>query len=966
MNKASRFFVFGVVILISLSPLMLYADPPSSYDLRDVGGVNYVTSIKDQQGGTCWTHGAMASIEGNLLMTGNWTIAGDTGEPNLAEYHLDWWNGFNEFNNDDDPGGGSGLEVHYGGDYRVTAAYLSRCEGAVRDIDGQSFVGPPARYDSSYHIYYVNDIEWFTVGEDLSNINTIKEKIMAEGVIGTAFCVGGFMENYIQYQPPDDEVDPNHAVAIIGWDDSLVTQAPLPGAWLCKNSWGASWGFNGFFWMSYYDKHCGHHPDMGTVVHSGVELMPFDNVYYHDLHGWRDTLMGYYEAFSAFTAESGYELETIEAVSFYTTTDSVDYTVKIYDRFDGIELTDELRSQSGSIEYTGFHTIYLDSPLEIQRGDQFYVYVQWSDGGLAYDCTSEIPVLLGADYRTTVPSAANPGESYYKDGPTWVDLYVQDTTANFCIKALTTKQLPMKIILPDGIPEYIDPRQPATFTVEIEDIGENHIPSTCSLYCSYDGEDWEMFALASLGGNTYEATLPAVGCGAVPSFYICTSGDEGHTVFSPVDAPFTTHTTMIGMPDSVFEDNFEIDQGWTVSGNATAGYWERGVPAGMGMNGDPSADYDGSGQCYLTENAFGDSDVDGGYTHLTSPTIDIENSFSASVTYALWYTNYVLGDPHNDLFIVYLSNNDGATWVVAETVGPATLTGWSLHTIRITDFIEPTAQVRIRFEASDYGDASTVEAAIDAVEITRYLCVPDIQITSETLPDWTAGLNYSQQLTSTGGSGTIVWADKYDDLSGSGLTLSSDGLLSGIPTVSGTIEFTAKAIDDLIDADSKSFSFDINMSPEITTDSLPGGTEGYAYTYQLNCTGGTGQVTWTDKNNDLTEFGLAISYEGLLSGTPDSADNITFTAEIEDSLGAVGEKQFNLFIDYDFDCGDVNDDSTINIFDVTFLITYLYLDGPPPIPLECGDVNHDGTINIFDVTYLITYLYLDGPPPDCP
>jgi len=724
--------VFGLLLMAFFSLNAFTgqkADPPAQFDLRNYNGENYVTSVKSQTGGTCWTHGAMAAIESNMLMTGAWTAAGEADEPNLAEYHLDWWNGFNQNNNDDtDPPTGGGLVVHEGGDYRVTSAYLTRGEGAVRDIDGQSYSTPPARYDDSYHYFYVPHIEWYTAETDLSRINTIKQKVMDYGLVGTCLCYdGSFLDgSYNHYQPPTSPLDPNHAVGIVGWDDNRVTQAPQPGAWLIKNSWGESWGYNGYFWISYYDKHAGQHPEMGAISFQDAGPMPYDKFYYHDYHGWRNTLTEYGQAFNAFIA-GGYEYgaEFLDAVSFFTAADSVNYTVVIYDSFDGSTLSDELATRSGFFEFTGFHTVTLDSPLELAAGNDFYVYVDFSAGGQPYDQTSDVPVLLGARYRTIVESSSQPGQSYYYDGMQWQDLYNLDTTANFCLKALAVYEDYLNIDVPDGTPEYVNPGESTSFNVEIIGGVEPYVPGSGTLHYRFESGEFETLPLVHIDGDMYQAILPPAECGSTPEYYVSAEGLDRTTVHCPKDAPATLFTSLVGEKADYFRDNFETDLGWTTSAaGATSGYWQRGVPVNdPGWDYDPEADADGSGQCWLTYNIIGNTDVDDGSVTLISPVIDMSGrSGNIEYYYYLYLTNT---DGGVDRLLVEI--NDGTSgWVEIARHDTDGGLYWRYHIITAAEIKAAgatfTSTMQVRFNANDANPQSIVEAGVDDFGIAYLLC----------------------------------------------------------------------------------------------------------------------------------------------------------------------------------------------------------------------------------------------------
>ncbi len=245
-----------------------------------------------------------------------------------------------------------------------------------------------------------------------------------------------------------------------------------------------------------------------------------------------------------------------------------------------------------------------------------------------------------------------------------------------------------------------------------------------------------------------------------------------------------------------------------------------------------------------------------------------------------------------------------------------------------------------------------------------------VSISSSDVPDWTQGVAISVQFECVGGTAPLVWDDKYGDLSAHGLTLSGGGLLSGTPTNSGPVSFTARVTDANGSVDQAVCSFTLNAPITITTPDVPSGVVGEEYNFQLVSSGGTGIITWTDLDSDLDGTDLTLSTIGLLSGTPLASGTIHFTAFAGDQVGSTDAQVYDIVVDLSFLCGDVTGEGDINLLDILFIIDYIYGEppGPAPDPEISADINADGSVNLLDILGLIDFVYADppGPAPNCP
>ncbi|MFK7739088.1 MAG: matrixin family metalloprotease [Planctomycetota bacterium] len=307
--------------------------------------------------------------------------------------------------------------------------------------------------------------------------------------------------------------------------------------------------------------------------------------------------------------------------------------------------------------------------------------------------------------------------------PTAGDYYVRvsggpiDQVQLYELEIVISGGPPFTLQILGGVPASAPEGAPAPVTVRVSPAAGNVDPQTGQLFASVDGGPFVSSPLTSIGGNDYAGLVPLGSCFAATEWYVSFAPQGGGTAISePFGAPASTlRTRTINEPlATVFSDNFQSNLGWTVTNDAalTDGAWDRGTPVGGGDRGDPATDGDGSGACFLTDNVDGNSDVDGGATQLTSPTLDLSAFPEARIRWLYWYTNNAGGNPGTDTWRTEISDDGGVNWVTVQSTTNSTA-DWTEFSILVGDFVTLSSQVLVRFTASDPPPGSIVEAGLD-------------------------------------------------------------------------------------------------------------------------------------------------------------------------------------------------------------------------------------------------------------
>ncbi len=212
-----------------------------------------------------------------------------------------------------------------------------------------------------------------------------------------------------------------------------------------------------------------------------------------------------------------------------------------------------------------------------------------------------------------------------------------------------------------------------------------------------------------------------------------------------------------------------------------------------------------------------------------------------------------------------LTSNPDGTGTIAGT--PTTL-GSSMFTLQVADSESPPAT----------GISGSLSINIEGT----------VTITTTSLPNGNVAIFYDYQLMATGGMAPYHWT--YSGTLPPGLSLTAaTGVISGTPTMTGSYPITVQVSDSESTPATATGSFTIVVAPtpplQITTSSLPAGTQGVYYTSPVVGTGGVPPYSWTLAAGSMPlPAGLTLSGTGVIAGTPTgNSGSFPITVQVTDT-----------------------------------------------------------------------------------
>ena len=211
---------------------------PDSFDWRNVGGKNYITTVKDQgQCGSCWAFGANAAFEGHIqAYYNNPALIPDLAEQDLVSCALPYPR--------DGVGGCSGAY-----DYQIENIYKTYWTATGNATETYfPYTATDAACSgklAGWQQYAWKDLNYKKIDLTASltdNINKIKRAIITNGPVNVGMDVYSDFFDYqsgIYQHGVNAQTTGGHSVVITGFGKNDGRDY-----WIVKNSWGPAWGEN--------------------------------------------------------------------------------------------------------------------------------------------------------------------------------------------------------------------------------------------------------------------------------------------------------------------------------------------------------------------------------------------------------------------------------------------------------------------------------------------------------------------------------------------------------------------------------------------------------------------------------------------------------------------------------------------------------------------------------------------------